>query len=354
VICCGAVNFLNSRERVLIALDHGVPDRVPIYDMGIDDSIVLKLMGSDTYSWELTIECHKKIGLDMITAWPETFALEWFTDDVGRRGYIDEWGRRRIFTADGTKWYAGGVIDSEETFNSWSWPDPHVFERYVNVEKTLKYADELAVIGFVGGPFERAALGRGHKSILVDFYKNPSFVRRHMSKVMEYWIEVGKIEIDMGVNAIILADDYAYKAGTFFSTELFKKHVLPLLKKEIHAFQKRGVKVIHHSDGYIVPLIPHLISAGVDGLHSLEPSAGVDIGEVKKLYGDKLVLVGNIDCGSLLSFGEPEEVKRVVRETIAKAAPGGGYILSSSNSLHRGVRIENVLAMIEEAKKHKY
>lgn len=103
-----------------------------------------------------------------------------------------------------------------------------------------------------------------------------------------------------------------------------------------------------------MPLIPHLICAGINGLHSLDPSAGVDIGLVKKLYGGRLVLVGNIDCGSLLSFGEPEEVKRVVRETLAKAAPGGGYILSSSNSLHRGVRIENVLAMIEEAKKYKY
>lgn len=345
---------MRSKERVLIALDHGIPDRVPIYDMGIDSPIVLKLMNVEFYSWELAIECHKKFGFDMITAWPETFPLKGFTDERGRRGFIDEWGRKRVFTEDGTKWYAGGVIESEEMFNSWSWPDPYLPERYVDVEKTLKLASELAVIGFVGGPFERAALGRGHHLLLVDFFKNPSFVRKHMLKVMEYWVEVGKIEIDMGVDAVIIADDYAYKSGPFFSPKIFEKHILPLLKKEIHVFKRKGVKVIHHSDGHIVPLIPYLIGAGIDGLHSLEPSAGVNIGQVKKTYGDRLVLVGNIDCGSLLSFGKPEEVKKVVRETIAEAAPGGGYILSSSNSLHRGVKLENVFAMIEEAKRFKY
>ncbi len=347
-------DLLKPKERVLTALDHGIPDRVPIYDMGIDSPIVLKLMNAEVYSWELAVECHKKIGMDMITAWPETFPLESFIDDKGRRGYIDEWGRRRVFTEDGTKWYAGGVINSEEIFNSWNWPDPHLQERYVDVEKTLKLAPELAAIGFVGGPFERAALGRGHQAILMDFFKNPSFVRRHMSKIMEYWIEVGKIEIDMGVEAVIIADDYAHKSGPFFSPKIFEKYILPFLKKEAHVFRKKSVRVIHHSDGYIVPLIPDLIAAGIDGLHSLEPAAGVDIGEVKEDYGDRLVLVGNIDCGSLLSFGNPEEVRRVVRETIFKAAPGGGYILSSSNSLHRGVKTENILAMIEEANRFKY
>ncbi|MGQ9720120.1 MAG: uroporphyrinogen decarboxylase family protein [Candidatus Jordarchaeum sp.] len=345
---------MKSKERVLTALDHGIPDRVPIYDMGIDSPIVLKLMNAKTYSWELAIECHKKIGFDMITAWPETFPREWFTNDRGRRGYIDEWGRRRVITEDGTKWYAGGVIKSEEIFDSWNWPDPYIPERYIDVDKTLKNAKELAVIGFVGGPFERAALGREHQFILMDFYKNPEFAGRHMRKVMEYWIEVGKIEIDMGVDAIIIADDYSYKSGPFFSPKIFQKYVLPLLKKEVNVFKKRGVRVIHHSDGYITPLIPYLIKAGIDGLHSLEPAAGVDIGQVKKSFGDRLVLVGNIDCGSLLSFGKPQEVRRVVRETIVKAAPGGGYILSSSNSIHRGVNIENILAMIEEARRFKY
>jgi uroporphyrinogen decarboxylase len=171
---------------------------------------------------------------------------------------------------------------------------------------------------------------------------------------MEYWIEVGKIEIDMGVDAVIIADDYAYKSGPFFSPKIFERHILPLLKKEAHVFKKKGVKIIHHSDGYIIPLIPDMIKAGIDGLHSLEPAAGVNIGQVKESYGDRLVLVGNIDCGALLSFGNAEEVRRVVRETITKAAPGGGYILSSSNSLHRGVRTENILAMIGEAKRFKY
>jgi len=345
---------LKARERFLTALDHGVPDMIPIYDMGMDAEVVTKIMGVDSYSLELEVECYRKLGLDAVTAWPETFPVEYFKDDKGRRGYIDEWGRRRVFTEDGTKWYAGGVILTEEDFESWSWPDPNVPERYINVKRVIEMRGDLAVVGFVGGPFERAALGRTHERFLADLHLNPSFAVRHMEKVSAYWVEVGKIEIEMGVDALILADDYAYKSGPFFSPSTFKKLILPILKREVSAFKKRGVKVIHHSDGYITPLLPLLLEAGVDGVHSLEPAAGVDIGWVKEKYGDRLVLVGNIDCDVLLPLGTPREVAEAVSETIKKAGEGGGYILSSSNSLHKACKVENILAMVSEARRFRY
>ncbi|MEM4587705.1 MAG: hypothetical protein QW513_03885, partial [Candidatus Jordarchaeales archaeon] len=149
---------MKPRERFLTALDHGVPDAIPIYDMGVDEDLVVKIMGAKEYSLELGVKCLKWLGLDAVTAWPETFPVTHFKDEKGRRGYVDEWGRKRVITEDGTVWYAGGVIATREDFESWSWPDPNMSERYVNVKRVLELSGDMAVVGFVGGPLERAAL----------------------------------------------------------------------------------------------------------------------------------------------------------------------------------------------------
>jgi uroporphyrinogen decarboxylase len=78
----------------------------------------------------------------------------------------------------------------------------------------------------------------------------------------------------------------------------------------------------------------------------------MDIGETKREFGRRTCLIGNIDCSFLLVFGNPGEVRQSVKETIAEAAPGGGYIISSSNSIHPGCKPENYLAMVEAAREY--
>ena len=99
-----------------------------------------------------------------------------------------------------------------------------------------------------------------------------------------------------------------------------------------------------------------IVDTGLDGLDPLEPIAGMDIGKAKEMYGDRIALVGNlvgnVDCGELLSRGTTAEVVEAVKETIAKAAPGGGYILASSNSIHPAVKPENYRAMVQAAREY--
>ena len=106
-----------------------------------------------------------------------------------------------------------------------------------------------------------------------------------------------------------------------------------------------------HSDGKLTPLLPALLNAGFDGIHPIQPQC-MDIEEIKKDYGKKACIMGNIDCSFLLVYDSPEDVRKSVKETIAKAAPGGGYIISSSNSIHPGCKPENYIAMVEAAKKY--
>ena len=120
----------------------------------------------------------------------------------------------------------------------------------------------------------------------------------------------------------------------------------------VNRAKEKNIPFIKHCDGYIWPIIDRLIETGIDGLNPIEPAAGMDIGEVKKTYGDRIAVIGNIDCAHLLSFGSKEDVQTAVKECIQKASPGGGHIISSSNVIHDGVPPENYAAMIDATKEY--
>ena len=109
--------------------------------------------------------------------------------------------------------------------------------------------------------------------------------------------------------------------------------------------------IIKHTDGNLWPILNDLVEVGFDGIHPIQPQC-MDIKEVKEQLRGKACVLGNIDCTYLLPFGSEEEVVATVRDTICKAAPGGGYILSSSNSVHPGCKGENVVAMFQAARKY--
>ena len=105
-----------------------------------------------------------------------------------------------------------------------------------------------------------------------------------------------------------------------------------------------------HSDGYITPLLETAVLSGLVGVHSLEPKAGVKLDEVKKAFGDRLVLAGNVDCGEALTQADLEVVRQEVRRCMDQAKEGGRYILSDSNSIHAGCNPEAVKEMYRYAR----
>jgi uroporphyrinogen decarboxylase len=125
--------------------------------------------------------------------------------------------------------------------------------------------------------------------------------------------------------------------------------IFPNLKKQVDTAHRYGLKFIKHTDGNINPLLEG-ISNIVDGLHSLDPSAGVDIDEVKEKYGDELVLIGNVAVDNLAK-NTKEEIAEETKEVIKIASPGGGHILSSSNSWASGSKLENCMVMVDIGRK---
>jgi uroporphyrinogen decarboxylase len=190
------------------------------------------------------------------------------------------------------------------------------------------------------------------KNLLIDYYRNPGLADRLAKMVMGYKRRMIERAIDMGADVILTGDDYCNRTGPIMSVKHFGRFVLPYLSEAAKISRKRDIPFVKHTDGNIWPIFDQMVKAGINAIDPLEPIAGMDIGKVKEIYGDRICLMGNIDCGKLLSSGPRQDVVDSVRETIRVAAPGGGYVLASSNSIHPAVRPENYLAMVKAGRRY--
>ena len=145
-----------------------------------------------------------------------------------------------------------------------------------------------------------------------------------------------------------VSDDLAGQQGPFMSPAHFRQFFLPHMRSVAETIEKPW---IFHSDGDIMLLLDDLLTLGMNGIHPIQQPP-MDIAEVKVRYGERVCLVGNIDLGHTLTLGNPDEVEDEVEQRIAVAGGGGGYIISSGNSLTDYCRKENVLAMASAVRKY--
>jgi uroporphyrinogen decarboxylase len=149
-----------------------------------------------------------------------------------------------------------------------------------------------------------------------------------------------------GLDGFALCSDYCFNTGPFLSPSSFGEFVTPYLSKLIAGYRDMGFYTIKHTDGNIMPIIDQLVQANPHALHSLDPQAGVDIAEVKRLYGDQVCLIGNVNCG-LLDTGTDEEARQSARYALEHGSPGGGYIFSTSNTIYPGMRLSRYETILE-------
>lgn len=111
---------------------------------------------------------------------------------------------------------------------------------------------------------------------------------------------------------------------------------------QVQAIKGAGAKVILHTCGCVNPILPELVDTGIDALNDLQRAAGMDIAQIKRDYGDRLTLVGNVDATNVLTSKNPEDIDEAIKEVLRVAGHGGGLILASDHSLHGAVPFENV------------
>ena len=148
-----------------------------------------------------------------------------------------------------------------------------------------------------------------------------------------------------GLDGFALCSDYCFNTNPFLPPDMFAEFVTPYLARVIQGERDLGFYVIKHTDGNIMPIIDQLAEANPHALHSIDPQAGVDIAEVKARYGDRLCLIGNVNCG-LLTTGTEEEVIESCRYALRSGMPGGGYVYATSNCVFTGMPLERYELML--------
>jgi uroporphyrinogen decarboxylase len=342
---------------MMTALRREEPDRVPIFELIINEPVIKALHPDLTLQsrvqrgsqgiYQIQADFIEREDLDAIVIFEDARVQRWIDDEH----YVDEWGITWQVPSTGIPYVVGHPIQSGEDLDSYTPPRPDTDYRFDTLREAVKrFKGDKAIIFLGHDAFEFSHYLRGLDNLLMDYMTNPEFVRRLARMVMEYKRPVQEQAAEEGADILLTGDDYAHRCAPIMSPKHFREFVLPYLQEAVDVAKEKGVPFLKHTDGNLWPIMDMLVNTGIEGLDPLEPIAGMDIGKVKERYGDRIAVAGNVDCGELLSRGTPEEVVEAVKETIAKGSPGGGHILASSNSIHPAVKPENYKAMVEAAK----
>ncbi len=183
---------------------------------------------------------------------------------------------------------------------------------------------------------------------------DPDSVLEEAERMANNAVEANKRQHEAGLDVALLCSDYCYNSGPFLSPAMFDEYITPFLARICKAGRDDGMLVIKHTDGNIMPIINSLVEAGPNALHSIDPMAGVDIREVKRLYGDKVALCGNVHCAAMQT-GTDEEVRASAEYCLKYGSVGGGYIFATSNVPFKGMppkRYRMILDIWKEKRKY--
>lgn len=333
-----------SSERVRAALTGAQVDRVPIVEFVVDPKVAFALMPG---ARDVAEACDH-LGLDSVGSLAKFLRVA-----EGDGKFVDEWGVTYGAGPHVVAHPVRGPITGRDDLARWTPPDPDAPYRFEALRDVVaRYKGKRAILFHHRVAFMYSAFLVGLDRLLELFYEDPGFVHELFERVVTVNERIIRNAIRAGAEVVSLGDDYASNQAPLFSPRMFREFVLPYLQRVVNAIHEEGALAVKHTDGNIWPILADIVNTGVDGLHPLEPVAGMDLGEVKRAFGDRVCLIGNIDCGELLCSGTTEEVETAVREAIRVAAPGGRYMLSSSNSVHAGVKPENYKAMIEAGRRY--
>jgi len=330
---------LTSAERIMRVLRREEPDRVPHFEWLVDRKVRDALCpGCKTYN-----EFAVRMGHDAVLADPN-FKKEQIGPGLKR----SEWGYVTQDTPEEHGIEVESPIKTMEDFERYTPPDPHASGRYVSIEETIReFGGEKAVIVHLNDVFSLPRYLMGMEDLLMSIITAPGLVQAVVDLAVDINLEMAKEVAARGAKIVYTGDDYAGNRGPFMSPQHFRELFYPGLSRVMGGFKELGLYVIKHTDGNLWPIMDMIIDSGIDCLDPIDPQGGMDLAEVKEKYGDRVALKGNVDCAQLMTFGTPEEVIVATKDALCKGAPGGGFILSSSNSIHSAVKPENYLAMLQ-------
>ena len=371
---------MNSRERVILALNHKEPDRVPI-DIGGSAATSLLIPAYNNLKKYLNIETKtrlfnkffhtaaveevvsKKLNVDIILIYSEE--IEKFKDDEYKDdSFTDEWGVRALRLKNSlyysfNKHPLSEASTNEDIIN-------FKFPNYLNNNNLVILREKIhhlfnetnfAIVGEIGDSiFERAWYLRGLENILNDMFFNKKLLHVLFNKLADYFIAKSEKFLNVVgdyIQVFFIADDLGTQNGPLISLDMYREFLKPYHTK-LYGFikNKTEAKLIIHSCGSIYDYLPDLIEIGVDGINPVQTNAfKMDARRLKKDFGKDLSFWGGMDTQKVLPFGREDDIKNEIIEKIENLAPGGGYILGPVHNIQPDISPEKIIKMTDYGRK---
>ena len=337
-------DFAPIRQSLLL---EGPPRAMPVMELFVDDEVMTAIMGQPVTRKDALslLPFQRKMGYDYLNVYSD-LRLE-FNRAVVAGADAGGLAAERSFVNE-----QDGPITTEAEFEAYPWPDPSgiTYGQFSAVRPLLP--EGMALIARCHGPFEWGTWLMGIQRFCMALVLERPLVEKVFARVSELILaEVAGMVRQEGVGAVWISDDLGFNSGPFISPEDLDALVLPTYTAICRMARQRDLPVILHSCGNLWAILDRLMACGIHALHSLPPNL-YDLGALKREVGDRLCLLGNVDV-DLLARGTPDDVRRAVRcvKEVWAADPAGGVILSSSNSITNYCRLENYLAMMDEAQR---
>jgi uroporphyrinogen decarboxylase len=336
--------------RILAAANFEEPDRVPIWDL-IDNRAALEHFApGETDVLKATVKLYHALGIDLCRGYTGGLSEaeeRTFVGEPGKERQISGrtvWNRPPIDNLDDLRAYEFTIPDKEQILRDWVPEMRRVQAAFAPYTMFVPGAD-------CGFNLHYGLMGLELFSYAL--YEAPSHVGRLLEAQGETGARYAEVAAETGLSPLFFTyDDIAYKDRLMFSPDLLRRTFIPMLKRMCDILHGAGIKVIFHSDGNLTEILDDMVDAGIDGLNPIEPLAGMDIGLLKRRYGRRLILVGNVDCSQVLPLGSPEEVVEAAKACIRAASPGGGHFIGSSSEIVPSTPLENIIAFYEAI--HRY
>lgn len=339
-------------NRLLAAFRHEKTDRVPNFEILIEDRHTSRLLGrtvghtlgsakgasEDTYVTPPMeagdyVEICRLIGQDAV-------GMEALWAPLKKKGPD---GKLHIIT-DGSvhTWDdLDGVVPHSRELDIE--PKRRYLRQYIEATRGTGLGTTIMTCAPIMTPYQFIV---GFEEFMMKLHTDQDFIEKVVSMCMDYYVDLVRMACEEGVSFIYIGDDIGQKGSLIMGLELSRKWALPCYRKIVEICAEHKVPVALHSCGNAVAIIPDLIDIGIVMYNPVEPTSGADIYDVHRKYGDRICLSGNIDIAGVLAFGTPKDVADDVRVHIEALAGDGAYILTTSHSVTNDITHENFLAMI--------
>jgi uroporphyrinogen decarboxylase len=327
-----------SLERVLTAVAHQQPDRVPYY-FSFTHAAAEKLQA---YYGEKDLDHF--LENDMVR---HSIRRPSMLEEVRPGCFRDEFGVVWNRTIDRDIGIPDNQVLPERTLRGYQWPDPLDPRRYADLPGFIEaFPGRFRFISFSMTLFERAWSMRGLEAMMIDMVEAPEWVEEFFDALIEFQLVSLREYLKYDVHGVLFGDDWGQQQGLLFSPATWRRFFKPRMARLASEVKAAGKVAMHHSCGKVQSLFPDMIEIGIDVFNPFQPDV-MDVYEIKRQYGDMLTFYGGVSVQSLLPLGTPGEVRDEVKRLMEEVGQGGGFIIAPSHHMPGDIPVENMVAFID-------